>query len=156
MFVNGRITSDEFKEFNQYGQKMSDLLDEMGAELPNVRPILLEIGKKSVDKETDLSNIKRFIVWHQKFKGIHRRMADLLILINDVENKLNGFNVQNGYSRNCTDAGIIPETLLTIEQVAFLVELGWFTKASIKYVYGISDNEMRKASAIARQRVATV
>ncbi|EHH1183075.1 hypothetical protein AL190_002200 [Vibrio parahaemolyticus] len=156
LFVNDRITSDEFKEFNQYGQKMSDLLDEMGAELPNVRPILLEIGKKSVDKETDLSNIKRFIVWHQKFKGIHRRIADLCILINDVEKRLNRFNIQNGYSQNFTDAGTIPETLLTIEQVAFLVELGWFTKASIKKVLGITDYEMRKASDISRQRVATV
>lgn len=156
LFVNGRITSDEFKYFDQYGQKMSDFLDKISIDLLNARPILLETEKNNVDEETNISNIQHFIAWHQKFKVIHRRMADLLILINDVENKLNGFNVKNGYSRNCTDAGIIPETLLTIEQVAFLVELGWFTKASIKKVYGISDNEMRKASDIARQRVATV
>ncbi|PKF50169.1 hypothetical protein [Enterovibrio nigricans] len=154
LFVNGRITSDEFKEFNQYGSKMSDLLDEMGAELPNVRPILLEIGKKNVDKETDLSNIQHFIEWHQKFKGIHLQIVDVLMLITDVENILNGFNIQNGYSQNCTDAGAIPEKLLTVEQVAFLIELGWFTKASIKKVLGITDYEMRKASDIARQRVA--
>lgn len=54
------------------------------------------------------------------------------MLITDVENILNGFNIQNGYSQNCTDAGAIPEKLLTVEQVAFLIELGWFTKASIK------------------------
>lgn len=156
LFVNGRITSDEFKEFNQYGQKMSDLLDEMGAELPNARPILLESEKKNVDEETNISNIQHFIAWHQKFKGIHRRMVDLFELITGVEGKLNGLNVQNGYSRNCADAGTISETLLTIEQVAFLVELGWFTKASIKKVLGITDYEMRKASDIARQRVATV
>ncbi|RZP89626.1 hypothetical protein [Vibrio vulnificus] len=156
LFVNGLITRDEFREFNQYGQKMSDLLCEMGAELLNVRPILLETENKNVDEETNLSNIKRFIEWHQKFKGIHRRIADVSILITKVENRLNKFNIQNGYSSNCTDARAIPEILITIEQVAFLIELGWFTKASIKKVLGVTDSEMKKASNIARQREATV
>ncbi|HAS6322457.1 TPA: hypothetical protein I7235_19115 [Vibrio vulnificus] len=141
LYVNDVISKERYKEIDDLWFKALRIIDDMSHQLCGAKL------RKGVISEEEIA---RFTQWHNDFKILHRRAADLMSIILNFNNDVEKYNESVGALKDCSDIELT-SSLMTIEKIAFLIEVG-YTKASIKNVFGITDSEMRKVNKLLKER----